>query len=119
MTKKIAITTTRGFLMSGTALGEAFDRRLAPGEVAEVPEAYGQHLIADRFAEPAPPSWKRKRAEPSKPATKLEVKKGDGDLFAVLRGDEAVLTGLTKEEAESFDRLDDAGRETFVIERRT
>lgn len=117
MSKKIAITTERGFLMSGVALGEPADRRLRPGEIVEVPEAYAEHLIADRFAQAAPTPAKRKRAEPSKAAARLAVAKRDDDLFDVLRGEERVLAGLTGSEVEAFEGLDDAAREKFVAER--
>lgn len=81
MAKKITITFPQGGIIPGSILKEEKDRHVPAMESIAVPEAYGRHLIADRFAvEAARPEEKTKKASPS----------GDtGAAAAVAKMDEA------------------------------
>lgn len=50
MSKKISIAFPQGGIVPGSVLGKKEDQACAAMEAVSVPEAYGRHLIEDRFA---------------------------------------------------------------------
>jgi hypothetical protein len=50
MSKKISIAFPQGGIVPGSVLGKKEDQTCAAMEPVSVPEAYGRHLIGDRFA---------------------------------------------------------------------
>lgn len=50
MSKKISIAFPQGGIVPGSVLGKKEDQSCAAMESISVPEAYGRHLIEDRFA---------------------------------------------------------------------
>ena len=50
MSKKISIAFPQGGIVPGSVLGKKEDQTCAAMEPVSVPEAYGRHLIEDRFA---------------------------------------------------------------------
>jgi len=50
MSKKISIAFPQGGIVPGSVLGKKEDQSCAAMEAVSVPEAYGRHLIEDRFA---------------------------------------------------------------------
>lgn len=50
MSKKITISAPNGIILSAKAMGTEKDVVIGAHEPTDVPESYGRHLIADRFA---------------------------------------------------------------------
>jgi hypothetical protein len=62
--KMITVSSPRGIILEAKAMGTDKDVRVGPHEPVDVPEDYGNHLIADRFVVPAEhPKAKRNKAE--------------------------------------------------------
>ncbi len=78
--KKIAISSPRGLIIPKSVLGAEEDLKVGPHEPVSVPEAYGQSLIDDRFAEKY--SASSKKAQSGKPDSvsgkKAQSDKSDG-----------------------------------------
>lgn len=65
--KTITVAGPRGLRIPGAVLGQPAPVVVGPNEPVEVPEDYGRHLIADRFAfEVAPPKPSTAKPEPAK-----------------------------------------------------
>lgn len=50
MSKNISVAFPQGGIVPGSVLGKKEDQACAAMEAVSVPEAYGRHLIEDRFA---------------------------------------------------------------------
>lgn len=61
MSKKISIAFPQGGIVPGSVLGKKEDQACAAMEPVFVPEAYGRHLIEDRFAVEATDGGKAKK----------------------------------------------------------
>ena len=76
MAKKICIAFPHGGIIPATVLGEQADVKMAAMKAIEVPEAYGRHLIDDRFAVAAEmPKKEDTKAEKKAAAEKAAAEK--------------------------------------------
>ncbi|RWD71643.1 hypothetical protein [Mesorhizobium sp.] len=108
---KIWIAFKHGGIIPATIAGGK-EKRVGPHEPVEVPEAYGQHLIDDRFAykaeKPATPkSGKGAKQDPAKAARAAELAASIVDLKKAVESasDLEAKTTLAAELAAAEDEL--------------
>lgn len=91
MAKKICIVFPHGGIIPASVLGEQADVKMAAMKAVEVPEAYGRHLIEDRFAVAAEMPKKedtkaeKKAAADKAAAEKVAVEKAAEDAVAAAK----------------------------------
>lgn len=86
--KKISIMSAHGIKIPASVIGGEKDYQAQAFEVVKVPESYGRHLIADRFAVEA-----EKKAE--KPASAPKKEADDKALAAARRAVEEAEAAVT------------------------
>lgn len=83
MAKKICIAFPHGGIIPASVLGEEADVKMAAMKAVEVPEAYGLHLIEDRFAVAAEmPKKEDTKAEKKAAADKAAAEKAAAEKAA-------------------------------------
>jgi hypothetical protein len=88
MSKKIWISAPNGLILSAAAMDSKKDVAIGAHEPAEVPEGYGRHLIADRFAVEVD----KPKAAPEKAQKKATVTKSDEDAARKLSDAEKAVS---------------------------
>ncbi|MBC7311693.1 MAG: hypothetical protein H5U11_04280 [Rhizobium sp.] len=103
MAKKICIAFPHGGIIPASVLGEKADVKMAARTAVEVPEAYGLHLIEDRFAVAA--------EMPKKEDTKAEKKAAADKAAAEKAAEDSVLAAMAKLEKAGDDMVAKAAAE--------
>jgi|GEM_PF-3593406 len=90
---------------------------LAPGETKPAPVSVLENVVVKAWID-AKELMKGETEEGQKPAkdgdTSLKAVHSGGGSYAVKRGDEVVLKGMTKADAEAFNAMSDEDREALV-----
>lgn len=108
MAKKICIAFPHGGIIPASVLGEKDDVKMEAMKAVEVPEAYGRHLIEDRFAVAAEmPKKEDTKAEKKAAADKAAAEK----VVAEKTAEEAVAAAKAKLEKAGDDMVAKAAAE--------
>ncbi len=118
MAKKICIAFPHGGIIPASVLGEKADVKMAAMKAVEVPEAYGLHLIEDRFAVAAEMPKKedtkseKKAAADKAAAEKAAAEKAAADKAAAEKAaEDSVLAAMAKLEKAGDDMVAKAAAE--------
>lgn len=118
MAKKICIAFPHGGIIPASVLGEEADVKMAAMKAVEVPEAYGLHLIEDRFAVAAEMPKKedtkaeKKAAADKAAAEKAAAEKAAADKAAAEKAaEDSVLAAMAKLEKAGDDMVAKAAAE--------